>query len=57
MIAKNTKQTTVMNIANTPQKPAVGERARQLADVEANNGDDAAEIAASDAFKEFPPAS
>ena len=31
------------------------ERSRQLADIEANNGEDAAEISASDAFKEFPP--
>lgn len=32
------------------------ERARQLADIGANNGEDAEEISASDAFKEFPPA-
>jgi excisionase family DNA binding protein len=31
------------------------ERARQLADIGANNGEDADEISASDAFKEFPP--
>jgi hypothetical protein len=31
-------------------------RATQLADIEANNGEDADEISASDAFKEFPPA-
>lgn len=46
---------------NTPHQRSgfantkVEERARQLADIEANNDEDAAEIAASDAFKEFPP--
>ncbi len=32
------------------------ERATQLADIATNNGEDADEISASDAFKEFPPA-
>lgn len=35
---------------------ASDERACQVADIEAENDGDAAEISASDAFKEFPPA-
>jgi hypothetical protein len=41
---------------STPHELALSdERARQLADIGANNGEDADEISASDAFKEFPP--
>lgn len=54
-MAENPNQSTAMNIP-TPSKPSDDERAAMLTDIGSNNGEDADEISASDAFKEFPPA-
>ncbi len=39
---------------NRPAEPAADPRAAQLADIAAMNGEDAAECAAADLFREFP---
>ncbi len=55
-MAEKPKQSTIMSIPNTPFKPSDDERDAMLADMLAHNGDDAAECAAADLFREFPPA-
>lgn len=54
-MAGNTKQRTIMNIPTTPLKASDDERAAMLADLLVHNGEDAAECAAADLFREFTP--
>jgi hypothetical protein len=54
-MAENTKPSSIMNILKTPLKPSDDERAAMLSDLAEHNGEDAAECAAADHFREFPP--
>jgi hypothetical protein len=55
-MAENQKESTTMNISQTPSQPAEDERAAMLTDLLVHNGEDASECAAADQFREFPPA-
>jgi hypothetical protein len=54
-MSENPKQSTAMNIQNTPSMPSDDERAAMLAHITATGDDDNAECAAADLFREFPP--
>ena len=54
MMARNTAGITIMNAQISPQSPD-DERAAMLADIATSGNEDAAECAAADLTREFPP--